>query len=143
MVLQDTESNSNANGLNFRAVLEHSIEYLCNESNFGQLQALTAKQYFCWTLVESFCSCIRVVPDHFEWLHKYSYVITKLHNIFKSYCRAMKLSGKESIYILENALPVIVQTSDDVKRSVYKLNLVVYINVICVSMWVHHGGQPR
>ena len=112
--LQELESNS---ARNFRAVLKYSIDYL--RRDLGWLQALTAKQAFCWGLVTSCCSRVRVVPDHFEWLHNYSYVISELSKIFNAYCTGKKLSEEESVIV--NVFPEDVELnhSDDVKRSVY------------------------
>ena len=58
------------------------------------------------------------MPDHFEWLHNYSYVISELSKIFNAYCTGKKLSEEESVIV--NGFPEDVELnhSDDVKRSV-------------------------
>ena len=99
---------------NHKAVLEFSITYLCE--NLSLVQVPTAKQAFCWGLVSSCCSRVRVVPEHFEWLHNYSYVISELSKIFNAYCTGKKLSKEERIIV--NGLPEDVTPFTYVKESV-------------------------
>ena len=110
---------------NPNSVLKHCVAYLCKD--LGWLQALSAKQAFCWGLVTPYCSRIHVVPDHFEWLHTYIYVITELSKIFITYCTTKEVSEDSS----EDVSPC---NEPDVERLVIIVPCTVPVDLIIVLL---------
>ena len=115
-ILQDLECNTRTTSQTFRDIMKCSIDYLCKSHNW--LQALTAKQTFCWGLVASSSSRVHVTAENFEWLHNYSYVISELGKLFNTYCTRKKLSENQSVIV--NSLPddIALSCYDDVTRYV-------------------------
>ncbi len=111
--LQDLESTTGPSRI-FKAIIKYSIDYLCKSLSW--LQALTAKQSFCWGLVASCSTRIRVTSDNFDWLHNYSYIISELSKLFNTYCTGKKLSEDQSILIQGLPEDIASSRSDDVKR---------------------------
>ena len=113
--LLEIEANTGNNGQVLRAVFKYCIDHICEDLH---VHSLTPKQTFCWGLVASCCSRVCVVPDDFEWLYDYSYVITELSGIFRTYCTGKKLSEEDCIIV--KGLPEnVLMGPSDVNRSVH------------------------
>ncbi len=134
-VLQDLDSNTGTTSRMFKDIIKYSIDYLCKSLSW--VQALTAKQTFCWGLVASSSSRVHVTAENFEWLHSYSYVISELGKLFNTYCTGKKLSENQCVII--NSLPDDIANCccNDVTRYIQRIHVYIrtFITVLEYDCW--------
>ena len=95
-------------------MLHQAVNTLCKDLSW--LQALTTKQWFCWSIVAFCCGKISVTKKHFEWVRSYQFVITHLGHIYNSYC-AKKNLPKDKRLLSEDFLSEIAHSpSEDIKK---------------------------
>eukprot|EP00731_Ephydatia_muelleri_P026782 Em0018g882a len=86
------------------------------QKDLSWTKALNLQQKFCWGIVATCCqkTSTSITTDSCDWDQSCDYIVTKLSQIYSSYCNGKKLP--ESAWVLTNTLPqdIVSLHSDDV-----------------------------
>ena len=109
-----------------KSLLDWIVTTLC-EDPASSLQALTAKQQFCWGIVACCCGKIPIAKDQLEWVDLYGFIIQHLGSIYSSYCKRKKLP-KDKLLLSAESLPheITHSTSENIRK--YEPTVMCFLN---------------